>query len=41
MTYDKWMFGCYHKDTQLSPKVRCVFNDVIPIGEKRSWWKRK
>lgn len=41
MTYDHWLFGCYHRDTQLSPKVRCVFHDVISIGEKRSWWKRK
>ena len=41
ITYDHWLFGRYHKDTTLSPKVRCVFNDVIPVGEKRSWWKRR
>ena len=41
MTYDKWLFGCYHRDIQLSPKVRCLFNDVVPVGEKKkSWWKR-
>ena len=41
MTYDKWLFGCYHRDTQLSPKVRCLFNDVVSVGEKKkSWWKR-
>ena len=41
ITYDHWLFGRYHKDTTLSSKVRCVFNDVIPVGEKRSWWKRR
>ena len=41
MHYDKWLFGCYHRDTQLSPKVRCLFNDVVSVGEKKSWWKRK
>ena len=29
------------RDTQLSPKVRCLFNDVVSVGEKKSWWKRK
>lgn len=41
LTYDQWLFGRYHKDTALSPKVRCVFHDVIPVGQKRSWWKRR
>ena len=41
LTYDQWLFGRYHKDTALSPKVRCVFRDVIPVGQKRSWWKRR
>ena len=37
--YDQWLFGCYHRDTQLSPKVRCLFEDVVPVGEapKRRW----
>ncbi len=24
LTYEKWFFGCYHKDVQLSTKSRCV-----------------
>ena len=30
------LFGCYHKDVQLSTKSRCVFCDVIPMGERRT-----
>ena len=41
MHYDKWLFGCYHRDTQLSPKVRCLFNDVVSVGEKKRWWRRR
>ena len=40
MHYDKWLFGCYHRDTQLSPKVRCLFSDVVSVGEKKRWWRR-
>ena len=36
MKYDKWFFGCYHKDTQLSTKSRCVFCDVISMGERHA-----
>ena len=36
LTYDKWFFGCYHKDTQLSTKSRCVFCDVISMGERHA-----
>ena len=32
LTYEKWFFGCYHKDVVLSTKSRCVFCDVIPMG---------
>ena len=31
MQYEKWFFGCYHKDVALSTKSRCVFCDVIPM----------
>ncbi len=41
LSYKMWFFGRYHKDTQLSAKVRCVFCDAIPIGEKRHWWQRR
>ncbi len=40
VAYDKWLFGCYNRDTQLSPKVRCLFSDVVPVGEKKRWWQR-
>jgi len=36
LTYDQWFFGCYHKDTQLSTKSRCVFCDVISMGERHA-----
>ena len=36
LTYEKWFFGCYHRDVQLSTKSRCVFCDVIPMGERRT-----
>ena len=36
LSYEKWFFGCYHKDVQLSTKSRCVFCDVIDMGEKRA-----
>lgn len=39
-TYEKWFFGCHHKDVQLSTKSRCLFCDVS-IGEKKPWWKRR
>ena len=39
MTYEKWFFGCYHKDTQLSTKSRCLFCDVVRIGEKKRFWQ--
>ncbi len=41
LEYEQWLFGCYHKDVQLSPKVRCLFCDVVQIGEKRRWWQKK
>ena len=40
-TYEKWFFGCHHKDVQLSTKSRCLFCDVVSIGEKKPWWKRR
>ena len=40
LDYDHWLFGCYHRDTQLSPKVRCLFSDVVSTGQRRSWWKK-
>ena len=40
-TYEKWFFGCHHKDVQLSTKSRCLFCDVVSIGEKKLWWKRR
>lgn len=36
--YESWFFGCYHKDVRLSPKSRCLFCDVVPLGEKRRGW---
>ena len=36
LTYEKWFFGCYHKDVVLSTKSRCVFCDVIPMGERHA-----
>ena len=29
--YEKWFFGCYHKDVALSTKSRCVFCEIIPM----------
>ena len=40
-TYEKWFFGCHHKDVQLSTKSRCLFCDVVSIGEKKPRWKRR
>ena len=40
MNYDQWLFGCYHRDTRLSPKVRCLFEDVVTVGQRKKWWKR-
>lgn len=40
MQYEKWFFGCYHKDVALSTKCRCVFCDVIELGERKPFWKR-
>lgn len=28
--------GCYHKDVQLSTKSRCVFCDVVCMGERHA-----
>ena len=36
LTYEKWFFGCYHKDVQLSTKSRCVFCDVINMSERHA-----
>ena len=36
LTYEKWFFGCYHRDVQLSTKSRCVFCDVIPMGDRHA-----
>ena len=41
MTYEKWFFGCYHRDVQLSTKSRCLFCNVVSIGEKKKWWQKK
>ena len=40
-TYEKWFFGCYHRDVQLSTKSRCLFCNVVSIGEKKKWWQKK
>ena len=34
LDYDRWFFGCYHKDVALSTKSRCVFCDVLPMGDR-------
>ena len=34
--YEKWFFGCYHKDVALSTKSRCVFCEIIPIEERHT-----
>ena len=36
LTYEKWFFGCYHKDVALSTKSRCVFCDVNPMVERHT-----
>ena len=36
LTYENWFFGCYHRDVQLSTKSRCVFCDVIPMGDRHA-----
>ena len=36
LTYEKWFFGCYHRDVQLSTKSRCVFCDVICMGDRHA-----
>lgn len=41
MQYEKWFFGCYHKDMQLSTKSRCLFCDVVNMGERHAAWHRK
>lgn len=41
LTYEKWFFGCYHKDVQLSTKSRCVFCDVIPMGDRHAKFHKK
>ncbi len=41
MQYEKWFFGCYHKDVQLSTKSRCLFCDVVCMGERHAAWHRK
>ena len=41
LTYDKWFFGCYHRDVQLSTKSRCVFCDVIPMGDRHAKLPRR
>ena len=40
LTYEKWFFGCYHKDVQLSTKSRCVFCDVVCMGERHAKWRK-
>lgn len=40
LTYTKWFFGCYHKDVQLSTKSRCVFCDVVCMGERHAKFSR-
>ncbi len=34
VTYDKWIFARYHRDLTVSPKTRCVFQDLVPLTEK-------
>ena len=41
LSYTKWFFGCYHKDVQLSTKSRCVFCDIVCMGERHAKWHRK
>lgn len=36
--YEQWLFGCYHRDVRLSAKSRCLFCDVVTVGEKRTRW---
>jgi len=36
--YEAWYFGCYHNDVKISPKNRCLFCDVVAIGEKKRFW---
>lgn len=37
LTYENWYFACYHTDVALSTKSRCLFCDVVQIGEKPKW----
>ena len=41
LTYEKWFFGCYHKDVQLSTRSRCVFCDVVCMGERHAKFSHK
>ncbi len=34
--YDAWYFGRYHRDLQLSTRSRCVFCDVISMGDRHA-----
>lgn len=36
LNYDRWFFGCYHKDTRLSTKAECVFCGLIPTSESHA-----
>ena len=44
LRYDHWLFGCYHRDVRLSPKVRCLFEEVVPVSapqpRRRLWLRR-
>lgn len=41
LDYAKWFFGCYHRDVQLSTKCRCVFCDLVSMGERHAKWHKK
>lgn len=41
LDYTKWFFGCYHRDVQLSTKSRCLFCDVVCMGERHAKWHKK
>lgn len=34
LQYDRWYFGRYHNDMNVSPKARCVFTDVVAVNKK-------
>ena len=37
----KWYFGHVHTDRRITPKLRCLYNEILHLTEERSirWWK--